>query len=62
MTVGPRICIFIFSLNTQKRVPKFVYKQLINATEKTVLKILELEEKTEYSDRYLIFTSYIQVI
>lgn len=39
------------ALNTQKRVPKFVYKQLLNGTEKTVAKILELEGKTEYSER-----------
>lgn len=39
------------SLNTQKRIPKFLYKQLLNGTEKTVQKILELEGKTEYSDR-----------
>jgi len=39
------------SLNTQKRVPKFVYKQLMNGTEKTVQKILELEGKTEYAER-----------
>jgi len=39
------------TLDTQKRVPKFLYKQLLSGTEKTVMKILELEGKTEYSDR-----------
>ena len=39
------------SLNTQKRIPKFVYKQLLNGTEKTVLKVLALEGKTEFSER-----------
>ena len=39
------------SLNTQKRIPKFVYKQLLNGTEKTVLKVLDLEGKTEFSER-----------
>merc|ERR1719309_1366226 len=31
--------------------PKMGYKQLLNGTEKTVLKILDLEKKTEYSER-----------
>lgn len=38
-------------LNTQKRAPRFVYKKLLSATRKTMLKILELENMTEYSDR-----------
>jgi len=38
-------------LNTQKRPPKIIYKKLISGTRKTVLKILELEGKTEYCDR-----------
>lgn len=43
------------SVNTQKRMPKLIYKQLLSATEKTVLKILELEGKTEFSDRIVKF-------
>jgi len=39
------------SLNTQKRIPKFVYRQLLNGSEKTIQRILELEGKTEYLDR-----------
>lgn len=38
-------------LNTQKRPPRIIYKKLISGTRKTVLKILELEGKTEYKDR-----------
>nr|ALS04370.1 juvenile hormone-inducible [Acartia pacifica] len=38
-------------LNTQKRPPRAVYQKLLKGTQKTVLKILELEGKTEYSDR-----------
>jgi len=34
---------FKSALNTQKRVPKFIYKQLLNGTEKTVEKILKSE-------------------
>ena len=34
---------FRSALNTQKRVPEFVYKQLLNGTAKTTKRILELE-------------------
>jgi len=35
------------ALDTQKRVPKFIYKQLLNGTHKTVRRILQLEGKEE---------------
>ena len=35
------------SLNTQKRVPELVYKQLLNGTAKTTKKILELEGRQD---------------
>ena len=38
---------FKSSLNTQKRAPEFVYKQLLNGTAKTTKKILELEGRQE---------------
>jgi hypothetical protein len=41
----------VIGLDTQKRVPKFIYKQLLNGTHKTVLRILELEGKTDYAER-----------
>ena len=38
---------FKCSLNTQKRVPEFVYKQLLNGTAKTTKKILQLEGRED---------------
>jgi len=38
---------FKSALDTQKRPPKFVYKQLLNGTAKTVKRILELEGKED---------------
>jgi len=38
---------FKSALDTQKRVPQFVYKQLLNGTAKTVKRILELEGKED---------------
>merc|ERR1719245_2945522 len=38
---------FKCSLNTQKRVPEFVYKQLLNGTAKTTKKILQLEGRQD---------------
>ena len=42
---------FQATLNTQKRVPKFMYNQLMNATHKTVRRILQLEGLDELIDR-----------
>jgi len=42
---------FKASIDTQKRIPKLIYKQLINGTHKTVSKILQLEGKEDYLDR-----------
>lgn len=39
------------ALSTQKRVPKFMYKQLISGAHKTVKKILQLEGREELMDR-----------
>merc|ERR1719323_2144341 len=38
---------FRSALNTQKRVPEFVYKQLLNGTAKTTKRILELEGRQD---------------
>lgn len=42
---------FKTALNTQKRVPKFVYNQLMNGTHKTVKRILQLEGREELVDK-----------
>jgi hypothetical protein len=42
---------FKAALNTQKRVPKFMYNQLMNGTHKTVRRILQLEGLDELIDR-----------
>lgn len=39
------------ALNTQRRVPKFVYNQLMNGTHKTVRRILQLENREELMDK-----------
>ena len=39
------------ALNTQKRVPKFVYKKLMAGTHQTVKRILQLEQREEMKDR-----------
>lgn len=39
------------ALDTQKRVPKFIYKELLKATHKTVTRILELEGQPEHIER-----------
>jgi len=39
------------ALNTQKRVPKFVYKKLMAGTHQTVMRILKLEQREEMKDR-----------
>merc|ERR1711970_474179 len=39
------------ALNTQKRVPKFVYKKLMAGTHQTVKRILQLEQRGEMKDR-----------
>ena len=38
---------FKAALDTQKRAPQFVYKQLLNTTAKTTKKILELEDRQD---------------
>jgi len=42
---------FQAALNTQKRVPKFVYNQLMNGTHKTIKRILQLEGLEEFNDK-----------
>jgi len=42
---------FQAALNTQKRVPKFVYNQLMNGTHKTVRRILQLEGREEMIEK-----------
>ena len=39
------------ALNTQKRVPKFVWKKLMAGTHQTVKRILQLEQREEMKDR-----------
>lgn len=42
---------FKSALDTQKRVPKFIYKELLKGTHKTVARILELEGQSEHIER-----------
>ena len=42
---------FQAALNTQKRVPKFVYNQLMDGTAKTVRRILRLEGRQDITER-----------
>jgi len=42
---------FQAALNTQKRVPKFVYNQLMDGTAKTVRRILQLEGRQDIGER-----------
>lgn len=48
---------FKSALDTQKRVPKLIYKQLLNGTHKTVKRILQLEGKEELSEHVDTFYS-----
>jgi hypothetical protein len=42
--------VFLIS-DTQKRVPRFIYKELLKGTHKTVARILELEGQPEHRER-----------
>jgi hypothetical protein len=49
--------------DTQKRVPRFIYKELLKGTHKTVARILELEGQHEHREReqrrfLLVYTKY----
>jgi hypothetical protein len=41
--------------DTQKRVPRFIYKELLKGTHKTVARILELEGQPEHRERETTF-------